>query len=104
MLKYHEENPSGDSRVKRLSKKKSDAPAGVQGILGLGLDTTDGQTRVTRSDEMVLVGGSASTHEKMQETAIRFSEGLAKRGKALPEASVAEVMDLLRQAHDKTGS
>lgn len=75
----------------------------VAGILGVGLDNADGQKRVTRTEEMVLVGGSQDTHERMQETAIKFGEGLAKRGKSLPEASVREVVDLLREAHEKSG-
>lgn len=58
---------------------------------------------MTQTDEMVLVGGSESTHERMQETAIRFSEELERRGKALPETSVREAMDLLREAIEKTG-
>jgi hypothetical protein len=84
--------------VKQPKKK-----ARVTGILGVGLDAADGQKRVTRTEEMVLVGGSHETHERMQETAIKFSEGLARRGKSLPEASVREVVDLLRAAHERTG-
>ena len=50
---------------------------------------------------MVLVGGSEETHERMQETAIRFAEGLEKRGKTLNDVSVREVADLIRTAHEK---
>jgi hypothetical protein len=75
----------------------------VRGILGVGTDGADGQTRITRTEEMVLVGGSRETHDRMQETAIRFAEGLEKRGKTLPEASVGEVLDLLREAREKAG-
>jgi len=77
--------------------------ATVSGILGVGLDATDGHKRVTHTDEMVIVGGSAETHEKMQETAIRFGEELEKRGKTLPETSVREAVELLRKAIEKTG-
>ena len=89
-----------------MAKKKpgkAKAKPAVAGILGVGLDAADGQKRVTRTEEMVLVGGSAETHERMQETAIKFGEGLEKRGKKLPDASVGEVMDLLREAVEKTG-
>ncbi|MFO0849224.1 MAG: hypothetical protein U0871_11815 [Gemmataceae bacterium] len=90
-----------------MKRKQTDRPAAeparVAGILGLGLDTDDGQKRVTRTDEMLLVGGSRDTHERMQETAIKFSEGLEKRGKTLPEASIREVIDLLREARERTG-
>ena len=88
--------------AKRKPGKAKATPA-VAGILGVGLDAEDGQKRVTRTEEMVLVGGSAETHERMQETAIKFGEGLEKRGKKLPDASVGEVMDLLREAVEKTG-
>lgn len=74
----------------------------VAGVLGVGLDGTDGHTRVTRTEEMVVVGGSAETHERMQETAIRFGENLEKRGKTIQEASVREVIDLLREAIEKS--
>jgi hypothetical protein len=84
----------------KKAKKTEPAPA-VVGLVGVGLDGTDGHRRVTRTEEMVLVGGSAETHEKMQETAVRFGENLEKRGKTLREASVPEVIDLLREAIEK---
>ena len=84
---------------KPARKKKST----VEGVLGIGLDGTDGQKRITRTPEMVLVGGSKEIHERMQEVAIRFGEALEKRGKALPEASVREVIELIREAHEKAG-
>ena len=84
-------------------KKTKKSEAAVAGVVGLGLDCEDGHRRVTRTEEMVLVGGSAETHEKMQETAIRFSENLEKRGKTLREASAREVIDLLRDAIERTG-
>lgn len=87
---------------KKRSRKRKAEPT-VSGILGLGLDAEDGHRRVTQTDEMVLVGGSEPTHERMQETAIRFGEELEKRGKALPETTVREAMDLLREALEKTG-
>ena len=87
--------------AKKKAGKKS-TPR-VSGILGVGLDATDGHKRVTRTDEMVIVGGSAETHEKMQETAIKFGEELERRGKSLPETSVREAVELLREAIEKTG-
>lgn len=85
------------------SPKKRKRKTRVSGILGIGLDNRDGQKRITRTEEMVLVGGSRETHERMQETAIRFSEALEKAGKTLPEVSVRKAIDLLREAHEKTG-
>jgi hypothetical protein len=84
-------------------KKQKQAEPTVAGVVGLGLDGSDGHKRVTRTEEMVLLGGSAETHERMQETAIRFGENLEKRGKTLQETSVGEALDLLRDAIEKTG-
>jgi hypothetical protein len=72
----------------------------VLGFLGIGVDNDDGHRRVTRSESFVLLGGSAETHERMQETAIRFEEGLERRGKTLAEAELAEVIDLLHEARE----
>jgi hypothetical protein len=89
--------------ARKKSKRAKPPETAVAGVVGVGLDGEDGHKRVTRTEEMVLLGGSAETHEKMQETAIRFSENLEKRGKTLQEASVNEVFDLLRDAIDRTG-
>ncbi|CAN5387406.1 hypothetical protein BH11PLA2_BH11PLA2_08360 [soil metagenome] len=89
--------------MKRKVTKPANAKAAVTGILGVGLDHTDGEKRITRTPEMLLVGGSGPTHERMQETAIKFSEGLQKTGRTLPETEMAAVVDLLRDAHRRTG-
>ena len=86
----------------KKTRSRAASPKTVGGILGIGLDNSDGEKRVTRTEEMVLLGGSRETHERMQETAIRFSESLEQRGKRLEETSVQEVVDLLREASEKT--
>lgn len=72
----------------------------ILGLFGVGLDNNDDHRRITRSESFLLVGGSADTHERMQETAIRFEEGLERRGKTLAEAEVREVIDLLHEARE----
>ena len=86
-----------------MAKKKKDDgdKAEVVGFLGVGLDNQDGHQRLTRSDNFLLVGGSAETHEHMQDVAIYFDEALETRGKRLQDAEVKEVLDLLRQALDR---
>jgi hypothetical protein len=74
--------------------------ARVVGFLGVGLDNQDGEQRLTRSEHFLLVGGSAETHERMQDTAVRFGEALKQRGKTLQETSAEEAVDLLRRAAD----
>lgn len=76
--------------------------ARVVGLLGVGLDG-DGHRRITRSETALLVGGSAETHERMQETAIRFEEALERHGKTLADAEVGEVVELLHEAHAVVG-
>jgi hypothetical protein len=68
------------------------------GFLGVGLDNQDGHQRLTRTDHFLLVGGSAETHERMQDTAIHFDEALKRKGKSLDETSAEEAVDLLRDA------
>jgi len=70
----------------------------VVGFLGVGLDNKDGEHRLTRSEYFLLVGGSHETHARMQDTAIKFTEALHRRGKTLPKAGVEEITDLLREA------
>lgn len=70
----------------------------VLGLLGLGLDGDDGHRRVTRSEDFMLLGGSEETHDRMQETAIKFEEALEKRGKRLQDAEIQEVVDLIHEA------
>jgi hypothetical protein len=79
------------------NRQRDDQPQ-VLGFLGVGLDSTDGEKRVTRSEHFVLVGGSAQTHERMQDAAIRFGEKLKDRGKTLQETSADEALDLLRES------
>lgn len=70
----------------------------IVGFVGVGLDNRDGEHRITRSEHFFLIGGSQETHERMQDTAIRFDEKLKRRGKQLRETPVAEVLDLLRES------
>lgn len=88
--------------AKRLPKEKAKKPpARVAGILGVGLDGEDGQHRITRSPEMVIIGGSAETHERMQDTAIYFSEALEKHGTTLQKADPQRVIELLHEARER---
>ncbi|MGC9454139.1 MAG: hypothetical protein ACP5HU_04685 [Phycisphaerae bacterium] len=63
-------------------------------LLGLGLDNEDGHVRVTRGENFQLYGGSAETHEQMQDKCIRFNEKLSERGKRLDDLEPRELVDL----------
>lgn len=86
---------------KPISKKQQKKKDQVLGVVGLGLDESDGHQRITRNEEVLLVGGSQETHEQMQEVSIKFNESLKERGKRLQDAEVREVIDLLHKAMDR---
>jgi len=83
-----------------MSRSKDADRVRISGLLGVGLDGDDGHRRITKGDDFVLVGGSSETHERMQDTMIRFGEALERRGKTLQEAEPAEVVDLLRESQE----
>lgn len=83
-----------------MSTKNDRDKKQVIGFLGVGFDNKDGEQRITRSEHFLLIGGSEATHERMQDTAIKFDEGLRKRGKRLPETTVEEVIELFDEAGD----
>jgi hypothetical protein len=85
--------------VARKSKKKKNVEC--VGLFGVGLDNQDGHRRITRGEEFLLVGGSAETHERMQDVAIHVTESLQTRGKRLQNAAPEEVIDLLQRAMDR---
>ena len=72
----------------------------ILGFLGVGLDNTDGEERVTRSEHFVLIGGSHETHTQMQDTAVRFDQALKQRGKQLKETSLEEVIEIFHQSRE----
>ena len=70
-------------------------------LLGVGLDNQDEHRRITKGDNFYLVGGSAETHDRMTETAIKFNEKLSKRGKSHHELSKDEFVDLMHEVSGK---
>ena len=77
-----------------MAKKKHSNGNPKAGILGLGLDGTDGHTRLTRGENFHLIGGSQETHEQMQESCVKFNEKLRERGKTLEKLEQSELRDL----------
>jgi len=79
----------------RAAKKPKKTPA----LLGLGLDNTDGHTRLTRGKNFLLCGGSEETHAQMQETAVKINEHLDRRGRRLEDVSISELRDICEAIH-----
>ncbi len=84
----------------RASDKKPKSAA----LLGLAFDHEDGQTRLTRGKNFVLVGGSQDTHAIMQETAVKINERLDKHGKRLEDVSIRELREICRDVTKSLGA
>ena len=84
-----------------MSKKEKADDRRVVGFLGVGLDNRDGHQRMTKCENFLLVGGSEETHETMQETAVKFTEELSRRGKRLEETPLKEVIQIFHESVDK---
>jgi hypothetical protein len=82
---------------KKPASQKDETPK-VSGVLGLGLDATDGHKRLTRGKDFLLAGGSEETHSRMQETMIKVTEKLGDRGKRIRDASPEELRDIIGEA------
>jgi hypothetical protein len=89
----HERDGSGKA------KRAKEGPQ-VVGFLGVGLDNEDDHRRLTRTEYFMLLGGSQETHERMQDTAIRFTEGLERSGRRLEEASLEQILELFHRARE----
>jgi len=85
---------------KFVAKKRKKEKRQVVGFVGLGLDNEDGHRRLTHSEHFFLIGGSEQTHERMQDTAIRFGESLRRKGKKLENTSVEEVIDIFHESEE----
>ena len=70
----------------------------MKGILGVGLDNTDGHKRITTGEKFAIVGGSEETHERMTETVVKTFEELKQRGKELEQVEPKELVDILHKS------
>jgi hypothetical protein len=63
-------------------------------FIGFGLDNQDGQSRLTRSDQCMVLGGSAETHDELRETVLRMELELDRQGQVLGDLSPIELAEL----------
>ena len=90
---------SNDNSKRKNSKRKDESAS----LLGIGLDNTDGQVRLTRGKNYQLVGGSEQTHAVMQETAIKINEHVDRTGKRLEEVSREQIIDICHEVRESFG-
>ncbi len=64
-------------------------------LIGFGLDSSDdGNNRLTRGDQTLILGGSAETHAELRDTALRMELELARRGRDLGDLDPMELAEL----------
>jgi hypothetical protein len=80
---------------KKKQKPKSPKAAG---LLGVGLDNTDGHKRITTGERFAIVGGSEETHGRMTETVVKTFETLKTRGKQLEQVEPRELAEILHRS------
>ena len=84
-----------------MARKSKQKTTEFVGLLGVGFDNQDGHQRITKAEEILLVGGSEETHEQMQDVAIHVTEALKSKGKRVSDAELEELADLVRDAMDR---
>lgn len=90
--------PNEESRARAHPERQASEKDAPQhgGLLGLGLDGSDGHKRITRGEDFFLFGGSQQTHERMRDIVLRMRERLRRKGKTFAEISPSEFEDLGR--------
>jgi hypothetical protein len=73
----------------------------IGGLLGVGLDHTDGHKRITTGEKFVLVGGSQETHEAMTETVLKTFEELKRRDKPLETVDHHELGEIIEKSRPR---
>ena len=63
-------------------------------LIGLGLDSHDDHHRLTRSDQSLVLGGSAETHAQLQETVLLMEMELDRQGQRLGDLNPLELAEL----------
>jgi hypothetical protein len=63
-------------------------------LIGLGLDCYDDHNRLTLSNQSLMFGGSAETHDLLRETVLRMELELDRQGQRLGDLSPLELAEL----------
>jgi hypothetical protein len=63
-------------------------------LILLGLDSRDNQKRLTRSEQSLVLGGSAETHDALRETVLRMELELDRQGQRLGDLDPLELAEL----------
>jgi hypothetical protein len=78
-------------------------PLKLKLLLGVGLDGSPEEKRITRGPNFRLYGGSEETHQRMLETAVKFNEKVDARGKRLDEVSRRDMREIAGELREEIG-
>ncbi|KPK65965.1 MAG: hypothetical protein AMK73_01360 [Planctomycetes bacterium SM23_32] len=81
--------------------RSEETPLRIRGLLGIGLDGSPDEKRITRGENFCLFGGSKTTHERMTETALKFNEKVDERGKRLEEVNARELREITGELREE---
>ena len=74
-------------------------PDSMRFLLGVGLDRDDdGHAHITTGEEFLLLGGSKTTHDSMQERVERLEHALRKLGTNIQHATDDEMREAFERA------
>lgn len=63
-------------------------------LIGIGLDSSDGFQRLTRSGNSLVLGGSPETHDELRETVLRMELELDRQGRRLGDLNPLQLAEL----------
>jgi len=63
-------------------------------LIFVGLDSHDQHQRLTRSEQSLVFGGSADTHDELRETVLRMELELDRQGQSLGDLDPLELAEL----------
>lgn len=78
-----------------MTQQSSPKPRRIRAaLIGIGLDNLDDHHRLTRSEQCLVFGGSAETHDELRETVLRMELELDRQGQQLGDLNPLELAEL----------
>src|SRR3954471_11966043 len=78
-----------------MTQQSSAPPRRIRAaLIVLGLDCFDDHSRLTRSEQSLVLGGSADTHDELRETVLRMELELDRQGQRLGDLDPRELAEL----------
>lgn len=72
-------------------------------LVGVRVDGEEGQSRVSKGEDFLALGGTKEGHEHLRETVAEISDEVKRRGRSLAEVRREEFREILVRALERTG-